>query len=158
MTSSERVQSFLAQHAPDLAVSELSQSTATVAEAANAFGVTPGQIAKTLSLKVGEAVILLVMAGDSRLHNSKFKQRFGVKPRMLKAEEVEPLTGFVPGGVCPFAAKSGVQVFCDQSLQAHFEILPAGGSRNSGVRITPQRLADICQAQWVDVGQIPELA
>lgn len=157
MTSSERVKSFLAQHAPEIAVTELTESTATVAEAAAAFGVTPGQIAKTLSLKVGDEVLLLVMAGDSRLNNSKFKQRFGVKPRMLKGEEVEPLTGFIPGGVCPFAAKEGVQICCDESLLAHTEILPAGGSRNSGVRITPQRLAQVCQAEWVDVGKIPEL-
>lgn len=146
-----RVKAFLQQHAPDLVVTELEQSTATVLEAAEAFGVEPSQIAKTLSVKVDDEVLLLVMAGNSKLHNQKFKQTFGVKPRMLKAEEVEDLTGFQPGGVCPFAPLSQVKVYCDASLKQHNEVLPAAGSRNSGVRIEPERLASICAAQWVDI-------
>ncbi len=154
--SIERVQAYLQNHAPDIDVTVLSEPTATVAEAAQAFGVSAGQIAKTLSLRTNSAVILLVMAGDIRLNNQKFKQLFGVKPSMLKAHEVEPLTGFKPGGVCPFAPRDNVKVYCDISLKAYDYVLPAGGDAHSGVKIAPQRLSDICGADWVDVGKTPD--
>ncbi|MDP5252649.1 MULTISPECIES: YbaK/EbsC family protein [unclassified Vibrio] len=155
--SVERVKAFLAQHATDLEVTELTQSTATVLEAARAFQVEPSQIAKTLSLYLEEGVALVVMAGDAKIHNSKFKRHFGIKPRMLKSEDVEPLTGFRPGGVCPFTSHQGVRIFCDESLKAHEHVLPAGGNSNSGVRITPNQLAKICQADWIDVAKDPRL-
>ena len=99
--SIERVQRFLAEHAPETAVTVLAKNTATVALAAEAFGVESGQIAKTLSFRVNDGVVLLVMAGTARIDNKKYKQFFGVKARMLPAEEVESLTGYPPGGVCP---------------------------------------------------------
>lgn len=149
--SVQHVSEFLRQHAPELNITELQQSTATVAEAAEAFNVAPGQIAKTLSFRVNEQVILLVMAGDRRLDNRKYKSFFGVKARMLAAEEVEPETGFAPGGVCPFGAKPAVAIYCDSSLRAYPEVLPAGGNARSGVRIAPERLAAIVGAEWVDL-------
>nr|ACV96116.1 YbaK/prolyl-tRNA synthetase associated region [Providencia alcalifaciens Ban1] len=152
--SVERVRNFLKAHAPQLHVSELTESTATVSEAAKAFGVQPSQIAKTLSMKVNDDVLLIVMPGDAKLHNQKFKQQFGVKPRMLKVEEVAQLTGYQPGGVCPFDSKDSIRVYCDIGLCQHDEVLPAGGSSNSGVRISPQYLATICKAQWVDVSAV----
>ncbi len=152
--SVNRVKEYLKQHAPDVVVVEHEQSTATVVEAAQAFQVEPGQIAKTLSLKIQEEVLLLVMAGNAKLHNKKFKDVFGKKPKMLKFDEVEPLTGFKPGGVCPFAVPDSVKIYCDMSLRAHNEVLPAAGSTNSGVRIEPERLAGICHADWVDVSDL----
>lgn len=149
--SVERVQRFLAEHAPETAVTVLAKNTATVALAAEAFGVEGGQIAKTLSFRVNGDVVLLVMAGTARIDNKKYKQFFGVKARMLPAEEVEALTGYPPGGVCPFAAPEAVRIYCDHSLRAFDEVLPAGGSDNSGVRIAPQRLAGITGAEWIDV-------
>ncbi|WPO97595.1 YbaK/EbsC family protein [Pseudomonas sp. HR96] len=147
------VKSFLADHAPDLAVIELPESTATVALAALAHQVEPGQIAKSLSLRVNEQVILIVTRGDARLDNRKFKERFGVKAKMLGAEEVEAYTGHPVGGVCPFGLPEGVAVYCDVSLQAFDEVLPAGGAINAAVRLNPQRMASLVKAQWVDVVQ-----
>jgi len=92
-----------------------------------------------------------VMAGTARIDNKKYKQFFGVKARMLPTEEVEALTGYPPGGVCPFAAPETVRIYCDRSLCSYGEVLPAGGSENSGVRIAPQRLASITGAEWIDV-------
>jgi prolyl-tRNA editing enzyme YbaK/EbsC (Cys-tRNA(Pro) deacylase) len=149
--SIERVQRFLAEHAPETTVTVLAKNTATVALAAEAFGVESGQIAKTLSFRVNDGVVLLVMAGTARIDNKKYKQIFGVKARMLPAEEVEALTGYPPGGVCPFAAPETVRIYCDRSLCSYGEVLPAGGSDNSGVRIAPQRLASITGAEWIDV-------
>ena len=151
--SVEAVKQFLAQRAPDLWVQELDTSTATVALAAQTLNVTPGQIAKTLSLRVGEDVIVIVVRGDARLDNQKFKRRFGAKARFLDASEVETATGHPVGGVCPFALPDGVRVYCDESLLDFAEVYPAGGASRAAVRIAPERLTTLVGAEWVDVTQ-----
>lgn len=145
------VRAFLSEHAPDLAVIELEASTATVALAAEAHGVEPGRIAKTLSLRVGADVVLLVTRGDVRLDNQKFKAAFHAKPKMLDAAEVEAETGHPVGGVCPLGLTRPLRVYCDRSLQDFDEVLPAAGAINSAVRITPARLAALTGAEWVEV-------
>jgi len=99
--SLDSVRAFFAETAPDIAIIELEVSTATVAEAAAAHGVEPGQIAKTLSLRAGDRIVLLVTTGDARLDNAKAKAAFGGKVRMLDLAEVEGVTGHPVGGVCP---------------------------------------------------------
>lgn len=145
------VKAFLATHAPDLAVIELEASTATVALAAEAHGVEPGRIAKTLSLRVGDDVVLLVTRGDVRLDNQKFKAAFRAKPKMLDASAVEAETGHPVGGVCPLGLARPLRVYCDVSLKEFDEVLPAAGAINSAVRIQPDRLAALTAAEWVDV-------
>jgi prolyl-tRNA editing enzyme YbaK/EbsC (Cys-tRNA(Pro) deacylase) len=147
----ESVRQFFAAKAPDVAVMEAANSTATVPLAAAAFGVEPGQIAKTLSLRVGDTVFLLVTGGTARLHNGKAKAAFGGKTRMLGAHEVAALTGHPVGGVCPFGLTTPLPIYCDVSLKAFEEVLPAAGSPNSAVRIGPLRLAELVGAAWVDV-------
>lgn len=145
------VRADLAARAPDLAVEETAGSSATVALAAEAFGVTPGEIAKTLSLRVGERVMLVVARGDARLDNRKAKAAFGGKVRMLDAEEVERLTGHPVGGVCPFGLPAPLPIYCDVGLRAFPVVVPAAGSRSSAVRLSPERLAALVGAAWVDV-------
>jgi len=147
------VKHFLASHAPDLNVIELAESTATVALAAEAHGVEPGQIAKTLSLRINDAIVLVVTRGDARLDNKKLKAHFGAKARMLDAQEVEEWTGHPVGGVCPFGLARPLPVYCDVSLRSYAEVLPAGGAINAAVRICPERMASLVGAQWVDVAQ-----
>jgi prolyl-tRNA editing enzyme YbaK/EbsC (Cys-tRNA(Pro) deacylase) len=149
--SLESVKAFLAAHAPDIAVLEVEGSTATVAEAAAAHGVPPARIAKTLSLRLGERVVLVVAAGDARLDNRKVKAAFGAKPRMLGAEEVEALTGHPVGGVCPFGLAAPLDVYCDVSLRRFAEVVPAAGARNAALRIAPERLAALSGANWIDL-------
>lgn len=151
--SLESVKTFFALNAPDVHVIELQTSTATVAEAAAAHDVQPAQIAKTLSLKLGEDVILLVTRGDARLDNRKFKDQFKNKPRMLDFDSVLEATGHPVGGVCPFGVPNDLKIYCDVSLKAFEEVLPAAGAVNSAVRINPLRLADLTNALWVDVCQ-----
>lgn len=153
--SLESARQFLATHAPDLAIIELEQSTATVDLAAQAHGVAPGQIAKTLSLRVGEKVVLVVASGDMRLDNRKLKDVFGARAKMLKADEVVALTGHPVGGVCPFGLATPLPVYCDVSLRDYDAVMPAAGSLNSAVRVAPERLATLVQAEWVDVCQLP---
>lgn len=151
--SLESVRAFLAKNAPDLAILELEDSTATVALAAAGHGVEPAQIAKTLALKSGERVALLVMCGDARLDNKKAKAVFGGRVKMLAAGDVVALTGHPVGGVCPFGLPVQLPVYCDISLRAFAEVLPAAGSVNSAVRICPLRMAELVKAEWVDVCQ-----
>lgn len=149
--SLESVRAFLARHAPDIAIIELAHSTATVAQAAAGHGVLPAQIAKTLSLRVKDRNLLVVTSGEVRLDNKKAKETFGGKPRMLTAEEVVAITGHPVGGVCPFGLATPLTVYCDVSLKAFGEVVPAAGSTHSALRIDPLRMAELVEAQWVDV-------
>jgi prolyl-tRNA editing enzyme YbaK/EbsC (Cys-tRNA(Pro) deacylase) len=153
--SIESVRAFFAEKAPDIAVIESQTSSATVALAAAAYGVEPGRIAKTLSLRLGDRVVLIVASGTSRMDNKKVKAMLGGKPKMLDANEVAGITGHEVGGVCPFGLKSPLQVYCDLSLRAYDEVVPAAGSTHSAVRIAPSRMAELVGAEWVDVCQQP---
>ncbi len=147
----EAVRAFLTAHAPDISIVELDASTATVELAAKGHGVAPGQIAKTLSLRIRDRTLLIVTSGDARLNNRKIKDVLGGKPRMLGADEVAALTGHPVGGVCPFGLATPLPVYCDLSLKEFDEVVPAAGSANSALRISPARLASLVDAQWVDV-------
>ncbi|MDO8974595.1 YbaK/EbsC family protein [Reyranella sp.] len=147
----EAVRAFLSAHAPDLEVVELEASTATVEMAARGHGVAPAQIAKTLSLRIKDRTLLVVTSGDARLNNRRIKDVLGGKPRMLTADEVVSLTGHPVGGVCPFGLATPLPVYCDVSLKEFDEVVPAAGSINSAVRIAPERMAALVNAEWIDV-------
>jgi prolyl-tRNA editing enzyme YbaK/EbsC (Cys-tRNA(Pro) deacylase) len=153
--SVESVRAFFADKAPDIVVIESPLSSATVALAAEAYGVAPARIAKTLSLRVGERVVLIVASGTSRMDNKKVKALLGGKPKMLGLDEVADITGHEVGGVCPFGLKAPLPIYCDVSLQAFDEVVPAAGSTHSAVRIAPSRMAELVTAEWVDVCQKP---
>ena len=153
--SLESVRAFFADKAPDIAVIESPDSSATVTLAAVAYGVEPARIAKTLSLRIGERVVLIVASGTSRMDNRKVKARFGGKPKMLGIDEVAEITGHEVGGVCPFGLRTPLPVYCDMSLKAFDEVVPAAGSTHSAVRIAPSRMAELVDAEWIDVCQEP---
>src|SRR5689334_3463170 len=153
--SLESVRAFFAEKAPDISVIETTQSSATVPLAALAYGVEPARIAKTLSLRIGERVVLIVTSGTSRMDNKKVKTLFGGKPKMLGLDEVADITGHEVGGVCPFGLKAPLPVYCDISMKAFDVVVPAAGSTHSAVRIAPQKMAELTNAEWVDVCQTP---
>ena len=154
--SAESVREWIGEHAPDLPIIETELSTATVETAAMALGVEPGRIAKTLAVRVGDRTILLVARGDARLDNQKSKAEFGGRPRMLGAEQTLELTGHPVGGVCPFGLATPLPVYLDVSLRPFDTIYPAGGSLNTSVRTTPERLFNLVGERWVDVMRLPE--
>jgi Cys-tRNA(Pro) deacylase len=156
LMSHESVRANLAIRAPDLPIIVVEQSTATVAEAAIALGVEPGQIAKTLALRVNEQVVLLVTRGDTRLDNQKTKAAFGGRPRMLDPAETLAVTGHPVGGVCPFGLATALPVYCDESLRAFDTVYPAAGSLNSSVQISPDRLIEVVGGKWVNICRLPE--
>ena len=151
--SLESVRTFLAEHAPDIDILQTTTSTATVALAAAAHGVAPAQIAKTLSLRLNGEPILVVMGGEARLDNRKFKDRFAAKAKMLDAAEVEAATGHPVGGVCPIGLARPLKVYADVSLRAFEVVVPAAGDTHAALRIAPERLAELAGAEWIDVAQ-----
>ncbi len=155
--SLESVRAWLADHAPELPLIEVAESTATVEAAARALGVEPGRIAKTLAVRVGGAVFLLVARGDARLDNMKSKAELGARPRMLGPEETLALTGHPVGGVCPFGLATKLPVYCDVSLKSFDLVYPAAGSLNSSVEVSPERLFELVGERWVDICRLPSI-
>ena len=153
--SLQSVRAFLAERAPDIEILEATTSTATVALAAAAHGVEPARIAKTLSLRLNGDVILIVMGGEARLDNRKYKDRFAAKAKMLDAAEVLEATSHPVGGVCPFGLPRPLRVYADVSLRRFDVVVPAAGDTHHALRIAPDRLVELAGAEWIDVAQAP---
>jgi prolyl-tRNA editing enzyme YbaK/EbsC (Cys-tRNA(Pro) deacylase) len=149
--SAESVRAWIAEHAPDLPIIEVEGTTATVATAAESLGVEPGRIAKTLAVRAGDQIFVLVARGDARLDNRKCKDEFGARPRMLGSEETLEVTGHPVGGVCPFGLKTALPVYLDVSLREFEVVYPAGGSLNTSVKVATERLYDLVAERWVDL-------
>lgn len=155
--SINRVKQYLKQWNRDGDVVELTESTATVPLAAAALGVIPARIAKSITLRRDDGGLLVVAAGDARVDNKLFKQRFGKTPRMLSAEDAHRLTGYMVGGICPFDLPSNFPVYLDRSLQRFESIFPACGSSNSMIQLTITELEIYSDSQgWVEVCSIAE--
>lgn len=152
--SVEIVRNYFKENSIDKKILEFPVSSATVELAAQAVGVEPARIAKTLSFytKEKDAAILIVTAGDMKIDNSKFKQFFGMKAKMLAPEDVEPLTGHAIGGVCPFVNPESTAVYLDVSMKRFETVFPAAGSGNSAVELTCEELEEYAHAkEWIDV-------
>ena len=150
--SIERGRAYFAQFGMEDQVIEFNVSSATVELAAAALNCEPQRIAKTLSFLVDGQAILIVAAGDARIDNPKYKTQFGVKAKMIAAEDVEPLIGHGIGGVCPFGINEGVMVYLDESLKRFITVYPACGSENSAIELTIPQLEQYSgYTAWVDV-------
>ena len=150
--SIEKVKEFLKPWGMEKNVLEFHTSSATVALAAAALGTTEDRIAKTLALSQTDGAVVIVMAGDVKIDNQKYKAYFGQKAKMLSPEQTLETTGHAVGGVCPFALPSGVRVYLDQSLKRFETVYPACGSANSAVALTPETLERItAPVAWIDV-------
>ena len=133
-------------------VIHLAASTSTVAEAAEALGVEPGMIAKTLSFLQEEKPVLILTEGTAKIDNRKYKDTFHIKAKMIPFEEVETQVGHAPGGVCPFGINENVTVYLDESLRQFETVYPAAGDDHSAVKLTVDELEKIAGATgWVDV-------
>jgi prolyl-tRNA editing enzyme YbaK/EbsC (Cys-tRNA(Pro) deacylase) len=155
--SIERVREYFRHHGMEDRVLEFDVSSATVELAAEALHCEPCRIAKTLSFTVGGKAILIVMAGDAKINNAKYKAHFGAKAKMLTFEEVEQTIGHGVGGVCPFAVNEGVSVYLDESLKRFETVFPACGSANSAIELTIPELEKYSGfEEWVDVGKLPD--
>jgi Cys-tRNA(Pro) deacylase len=149
--SVDSVKAYFEEKGLPFEIREFDASTKTVQLAAQALGVEPELIAKTLTYKVKDHGILVVTRSDARIDNKKFKQQFGVKAKMMSPEEVLGATGHPVGGVCPFGLTQEMDIYLDTSLKDFEKVYPAAGSRNSCIEITPDEFCRITRAQWVDV-------
>ncbi len=154
--SIDRVRGYFRDNNIPEEIREFSVSSATVELAAQALGVAGQLIAKTLSFYLDDSAILILAAGDARIDNRKYRDTFGCKAKMLSPEDVVRFTGHEVGGVCPFALATPLNVYLDESLRRFETVYPAAGSPASCVVITPERVAEITGAKWVDVCKLPE--
>ena len=146
------VRAYFAQLGMEDKILEFETSSATVELAAQAAGVIPARIAKSLSFKVDGKAILIIAAGDAKVDNSKFKAFFHTKAKMLTPEQVSQFTGHAIGGVCPFANPEGVETYLDVSLKRFDTVFPAAGSSNSAIQLTCDELEEYSHAKgWIDV-------
>ena len=150
--SQKRAENYLEQKGFLDHVIRLEASTATVADAADALGVEPGMIAKTMSFLLDDQPILILTEGTARVENRKYKDTFHIKAKMIPFEEVEQWIGHAPGGVCPFGINDGVKVYLDESLRRFETVYPAAGDDHSAVKLTIPELEEVAGAVgWVDV-------
>lgn len=154
--SVDHVREYLKQFDAQDRILEFDVSSATVELAAQALSCEPGRIAKTLSFMAGEDPILIVLGGEVRIDNRKYKDHFGCKVKMMTAEELDRFTGLHFGGVCPFGIPENVAIYLDESLKLYDPIYPAAGSENSAVRVTCEELERFSRARgWINVGKLP---
>lgn len=147
-----KVREYLKKYGKDGKIVEFDESSATVAEAAQAIGCGEADIAKTLSFKVDGKPILIVMAGDKRCDNHKYKEFFHEKAHMIPREDLVELVGHEAGGVCPFGVNDGVIIYLDESLKKHEFVYPACGSSNSAIKLSIQELERLSNyKEWIDV-------
>ncbi|MCI8909375.1 MAG: YbaK/EbsC family protein [Oscillibacter sp.] len=151
--SIEKVRAYLAPLGLAERIREFEISSATVELAAVAVGVEGARIAKSLSFKVAEEPVVIVVAGDAKVDNGKYKAQFHTKAKMLTHEEAHTLIGHDVGGVCPFALPENVKVYLDVSMKRFATVFPAAGNDHSAIELTCEELeryASNFQA-WVDV-------
>ena len=147
-----KVREYLKKYKKDEEIVEFGESSATVAEAAQAIGCGETDIAKTLSFIVDGNPILIVMAGDKRCDNHKYKEFFREKAHMIPREDLVELIGHEAGGVCPFGVNEGVTIYLDESLKKHEFVYPACGSCNSAIKLSISELEELSQFnKWIDV-------
>ena len=157
--SIERGRAYFRQFGMEDRVREFDVSSATVELAALALGVEGARIAKTLSFKKDDSCILILAAGDARIDNHKFKDKFHMKAKMLAPDEVLSLVGHLVGGVCPFGINDGIDVYLDESLKRFDTVFPAVGSGNSAIELDLEELYKYSNAiEWIDVCKLPEVA
>ena len=148
----QAVKEYFSDFNMDHRIMVLNTSTATVDEAAKAHGVDPDQIAKTLSFKINDNPILIVVSGTAKIDNQKYKRHFLKKAKMLNQQEALDHTGHAIGGVCPFGLKNPIDVYLDTSLKKHTEVIPAAGDLNSSIRLTIEEIEQHSNFKdWVDV-------
>ena len=148
----EKVREYFKKYDLDSRIKEFEVSSATVELAAEAVGVDPEKIGKTLSFMVNDKPVLIVVSGDAKINGTKFKAQFNTKSKMIDTDVVEELIGHDVGGVCPFAINDGVDVYLDRSIKRFSKVYPASGSSNSIIELTIEEMEEHSgYIQWIDV-------
>ena len=152
--SIDKVRKYLKQFNLEDKILEFNSSSATVELAAETLNCEPGRIAKTMSFLINDKPILIVLAGDIKIDNSKYKAEFHTKAKMIPFNDVEKIIGHAAGGVCPFGINDSIEVYLDESLKKYETVFPACGSSNSAIELTIKELEKTSQfIKWIDIGK-----
>ncbi|MGI6110077.1 MAG: YbaK/EbsC family protein [Eubacteriaceae bacterium] len=155
--TTDKARAHLSKYGLDERILEFDVSSATVELAAQAAGTSPERIAKSLTFLADGKPIMIVVAGDGRVDNKKFKAQFGTKAKMIPADQVFDLVGYDVGGVCPFDVNEGVPVYLDESLRRFETVYPAAGTSSSAVELSCEELELASGAAgWVDIAKLPQ--
>jgi len=150
--SLEKAKQHLAKYNLQDQIILLDESSATVELAAAALGVKPERITKTMAFLLDERVILILTAGDVKIDNIKYRQKFSSKAKMVPYENCSELVGHPAGGVCPFGINENITVYLDESLQRFSSVFPACGTGNSAIELTIAQLEQCSNyLEWIDV-------
>ena len=153
----DKVKEYFKKFGREEDVLEFNESSATVHDAALAIGCDEAHIAKTMSFWVDDKPILIVLAGDTKVDNPKYKQKFSCKAKMIPVDMLESVIGHAMGGVCPFAINEGITVYLDESLKRFEYVYPACGSASSAIKLTIPELEKYSNfKEWIDVGKLKE--
>lgn len=137
-------------------VFKLPDSGATVQQAAEVIHTEPKYIAKTLAFKVGDEDILVVVRGDLKVSNKKFKNFFKTKAKMVEHDKVLNEIGHPVGGLCPFGLKNDMKIYMDVSIKDFDYVYPAAGSKDYAMKISPEKMFDLVKGEWVDICKEPQ--
>ena len=146
------VKEYLKKYNKDKDIILVEESSATVEEAAHALSIEPSMIAKSLTFKVNDDIIMIVTKGTSKIDNSKYKYTFNAKAKMLTREEVNEFINQEVGGVCPFALNPNIKVYLDVSLKDYEYVYPACGENHSAIKLSIKELEELSHfTSWIDV-------
>lgn len=116
-------------------------------QAAEALGVSPARLLKTLMAKAGDVVCVLVPS-DREVNLKKLAAAAGAKTAaMLPAAEAERVTGYHVGGISPFGQRKRARVFLEADVQAFATIIVNGGRRGLQIELAPADLVRLLNAQ-----------
>ena len=154
----EKVKEHLKKYGLDGKIVELSSSLATVCDAAESLGCSESEIAKSMAFSLSDGYIVVVMSGDVKIDNSKYKATFHEKAHMVSPELLESVIGHPMGGVCPFALKEGVKIYLDESLKRFSKIYPSCGSIHNAIGLTLEELERASKyTEWIDITKNKEV-
>lgn len=152
--SLDKAKNYLKKFNLDNKILEFGTSSATVELAAETLNCEPGRIAKTMSFLLKDKPILIILAGDIKIDNNKYKNEFHTKAKMINFNDVENIIGHAAGGVCPFGINDGIEVYLDESLKKYETVFPACGSSNSAIELTIKQLEETSKyLKWINIGK-----
>lgn len=152
-SSAQKVQDLLLEQGYAGTVVELTDSTRTAQEAANAVGCTVGQIAKSLIFR-GEnsgQPILVITSGANRVNEKKIAALVGEPIGKASADFVREKTGFAIGGVPPIGHSHPLLTFIDADLGQYSEIWAAAGTPFAVFQLTPAQLLEMTNGHLITV-------
>lgn len=149
--SVERVRAELLAAGHDDTITAFPEGTRTAQDAANAVGCNVAQIAKSIVLRAGERVVLVIASGANRVDTAKIAALVGQPVKSAEGRWVRDVTGFAIGGVSPVGHQSPPRIFIDEDLLALDPVWAAAGSPQHVFRTSPGELVRMTGGQVADV-------